>query len=243
MGARVRLNMEIAEIRVIGYVRVSTIEQASSGLGLASQRSAIEAECARRGWTLVDLVADEGATGKTLDRPGLHEALARTAEGEASGLVVAKLDRVSRSVQDFAALLTWFERAGATFVALDLAVDTSTPSGRLVANVLASVAEWEGSVISLRTREGLAAKRARGEAICRPSVVDRPDLVERIRSQRSQGRSLQSIADDLNSDGVATVRGGACWRPSSVRSVLGYKPPRRSTRSDLPAPRSRRKAA
>jgi len=229
--------------RVIGYARVSTNEQASSGLGMAVQRAAIEADCVRRGWALVDVVVDEATTGKTLDRPGLHEALRRIADGEAEALVVAKLDRVSRSVQDFAALLDWFERADATFIALDLAVDTSTPAGRLVANVLASVAEWEGSVISARTRDGLAAKRARGEIISRPAVSDRPDLVTRIQNLRVEGLSLQAIADDLNQAGVQTLRGGTCWRPSSVRSVLGYQRPRRpSTKSHLPNPRQRHKA-
>jgi DNA invertase Pin-like site-specific DNA recombinase len=231
----VRGDRDDAERRVIGYVRVSTADQAASGLGLDAQRRAIADEVDRRGWQLVDVVADEGATGKTLDRPGLHEALTAIAERRADTLLVAKLDRVSRSVVDFGTLLDWFERAGAAFVAFDLGVDTSTPAGRLVANVLASVAEWEAATISARTRDGLAAKRERGERISRGAVTDSADLVDHIREMRASGLTLQAIADALNTVGVPTVRGGALWRPSSVQTVLGYRrPSSRHSRSDLP---------
>ncbi len=227
--------------RVLGYVRVSTVDQAASGLGLDAQRAAITAECDRRAWELVGVVADEGLTGKTLDRPGLHRALGRIAAGDADALLVAKLDRVSRSVVDFGTLLDWFERVDADLVALDLGVDTSTPGGRLVANVLASVAEWEAATISARTREGLAAKRARGEPIGRASVIENQLLVDRIRALRTGGATLQGIADELNADGVATVRGGACWRPSAVQAVLGYRRPRtRRSQTRLPAARGKR---
>jgi len=89
--------------------------------------------------------------------------------GEVTGLVVAKLDRISRSVVDFGNLLAFFEDAEATLVALDLGVDTSTPGGRLVANVLASVAEWERSAIAERTRDALAVRKANGLTVSRPA--------------------------------------------------------------------------
>lgn len=231
---------EDSERRVIGYVRVSTVDQATSGLGLEAQRHAIETECAARQWLLVDLVADEGTTGKTLDRPGLHEALRRISEGEADTLLVSKLDRASRSVVDFGLLLDWFQRADADFVALDLGVDTSTPAGRLVANVLASVAEWEAATISARTREGLAVKRARGEPISREAVADNAAVADRIRAMRASGSALQAIANALNDDGVPTTRGGSRWRPSSVQTVLGYRRPASGrSRSPLPRPQAR----
>jgi hypothetical protein len=83
-------------LRVLGYVRVSTIEQAESGLGIAAQEAAIRSECDRRGWDLMEVVADEGESGKSLDRPGLQFVLTRIANGEADGLVAAKLDRIAR---------------------------------------------------------------------------------------------------------------------------------------------------
>jgi DNA invertase Pin-like site-specific DNA recombinase len=153
---------------------------------LAAQEKAIRAECQRRGWTLLDVARDEGHSGKSLDRPALHQALQRIAAGEAGGLVVAKLDRASRSVVDFGRLLEWFDAADATLVALDLGMDTSTSSGRLVANVMASVAEWERSVIGERTRDALAARKAQGLPISRPAVTG--PLAETIRELRAAAR-------------------------------------------------------
>jgi DNA invertase Pin-like site-specific DNA recombinase len=229
---------------VLGYVRVSTAEQVGSGAGLAAQESAIREECERRGWTLLEVVRDEGESGKSLDRPGLSYALDRIASGEASGLVAAKLDRLSRSVVDFGMLLEWFSEAEATVVALDLGIDTSTPGGRLVANVFASVAEWERDTIAARTQAGLAAVRADGRPISRAAVADRPELCERIAAMRGEGYTLQAIADTFNAEGVPTPRGGAEWRPSSIQAAAGYRrrPPRRR-RGELPDVRRRRTRA
>jgi DNA invertase Pin-like site-specific DNA recombinase len=229
---------------VLGYARCSTAEQADSGNGLAAQEAAIRAECERRGWTLLEVVRDEGESGKSLDRAGLSSALERIAAGEAAGLVASKLDRLSRSVVDFGTLLEWFTECEATLVALDLGIDTGTPGGRLVANVFASVAEWERETIAARTRDGLAAVRATGRPISRPAVADLPELRERIAAMRAEGRTLQAIADALNAEGVPTPRGGAEWRPSSVQAATGYK--RRSpvrNRAELPKLKRRRRSA
>lgn len=229
---------------VLGYTRVSTAEQATNGVGLAAQEAAIRAECERRGWRLVEVVRDEGASGKSLDRPGLTSALERIAAGEVSGLVAAKLDRLSRSVIDFATLLEWFGQVDATLLALDLAIDTSSPGGRLVANVFASVAEWERQTIGERTKTGLARIRAEGRPISRPALADKPELRERIAGMRAAGETLQGIADSLNRERVPTLRGAAAWTPSSVRSACGYKRPRsRRQAAELPEPRRRARAA
>ncbi len=224
----------------LGYARCSTQEQADAGNGLAAQEKAIRAECQRRGWTLLDFARDEGHSGKSLDRPALHGALERIAAGEAGGLVVAKLDRASRSVVDFGRLLEWFDAADATLVALDLGMDTSTSSGRLVANVMASVAEWERSVIGERTRDALAARKAQGLPISRPAVTG--PLAETIRELRDSGITYQAIANALNAEKIPTLRGGKEWRVSSVQSAAGYK--RRTTttpRADLPTLPKRRR--
>jgi DNA invertase Pin-like site-specific DNA recombinase len=219
--------------KAVGYVRASTAGQAASGLGIDAQRDAITAEVERRGWQLLDLIVDAGESGGSLDRPGLREALDLIADGSASVLVVAKLDRLSRSVIDSARILEWIEEADANLVALDLGVDTSTAGGRLVANVLASVAEWERHTISDRTRAALTAKRARGEAISRPTVE--PKIRRRIDRQRQRGWTLERIADKLNRDQVPTARGGSEWRPSSVSSALGYRQRSRRRPAELPA--------
>jgi DNA invertase Pin-like site-specific DNA recombinase len=226
---------------VLGYARVSTAEQAGNGYGLDAQEAAIRDECERRGWTLLEVIRDEGASAKNLDRPGLRRALERVAAGEAMGLLASKLDRLSRSVVDFGVLLEWCDASGVALVALDLGLDTSTPGGRLVANVFAAVAEWERDTIAARTRDGLAAARAQGKAISRPAVADDPNLRERIKRMRERGMTLQAIADRLNREGVPTLRGGAEWRPSSVRSATGYKRGKaRRQQVELPAVRRRR---
>jgi DNA invertase Pin-like site-specific DNA recombinase len=230
-----------AGTRVLGYCRVSTHEQAHNGVGLAAQEAAIRAECASRGWLLVDLIRDEGASGKSLERRGLRAALARIARGEADGLIVSKLDRLSRSVVDFGTLLEWFTEVDANLIALDLGIDTSTPGGRLVANVFASVAEWEREIIGQRTREGLAAVRAGGKAISRPAIADQPKLERRIRRLREKGWTLQRIADKLNAEKVPTLRGGELWRPSSVQVAAGYKR-RKPRRAVVDLPRANRRS-
>lgn len=222
---------------MIGYVRVSTAEQAASGLGLADQEKRVREEAKHRGWRLVRIERDEGASGKSLDRPGLKRALEAIAAGRADGLIVAKLDRLSRSVIDFGELLVWFrEETRATLVALDLGVDTSTAAGELVANVFAAVAQWERSVIAERTRAALAELRAQGRPVGRAALADHPELQAQIRAMRDgDGLTLQQIADALNAADVPTLRGGSTWRPSSVQSALGYKrPTKRRRRVDLP---------
>jgi DNA invertase Pin-like site-specific DNA recombinase len=166
------------------------------------------------------------------------------ANGQVDGVVAAKLDRLTRSVLHFASLLEWFERAGATLVALDLGIDTSSPGGRLVANVFASVAEWERDTIAARTRDGMAILRDRGEPVSRPSLADQPKLAARVAKMRQAGLTYQAIADRLNQERVPTLRGGATWRVSSVQTAAGYRrPPARRVVADLPALPKRRRAA
>jgi len=206
-------------VRAVGYIRVSTEEQADSGAGLEAQRAAIVAEAARRSFELV-AVYEDAASGKSLDgRDGLTQALSAVESGEADALVVAKLDRLSRSLMDFAALMERSRRQRWALVALDLGVDTSTPSGEMLASVLAVFAQFERRLIGQRTREALAVKRAQGVKLGRRRTMP-TEIVERIRSERERGASLTAIANALNADGVPTAQGGRQWYASTVRAVL-----------------------
>jgi DNA invertase Pin-like site-specific DNA recombinase len=206
-------------MQVIGYVRVSTEEQTNSGAGLAAQRTAIKAECERRGWQLVDVIEDAGYSAKDLKRPGVQIALETLERHEANGLVVAKLDRLSRSMLDFTAIMAKASKQGWALVALDCAVDTTTPAGEAMANVLATFAQFERRLIGQRTREALAAKRAAGVRLGRPQSL--PAVVRaRIAAERQSGRSLAAIAAALNAELVPTAQGGRQWWPSTVRAVL-----------------------
>jgi DNA invertase Pin-like site-specific DNA recombinase len=206
-------------MRVIGYLRVSTDEQRASGAGLAAQRRAIEDECQRRGWTLVEVIEDAGFSAKDLKRPGVQVALETLDRGDAGALVVAKLDRLSRSMLDFTSVMARASKQGWALVALDCAVDTTTPAGEAMANVLATFAQFERRLIGQRTREALAAKKASGVRLGRPSSVP-TELRDRIASERESGRSLAAIAEALNVEEVPTAQGGRRWWPSTVRAVL-----------------------
>jgi DNA invertase Pin-like site-specific DNA recombinase len=206
-------------MRVIGYLRVSTDEQALSGAGLEAQRAAIAVECRRRGWQLVETLEDAGYSAKDLKRPGVREALRALEAGEANALVVAKLDRLSRSMLDFAALMATAQKQQWALVALDCAVDTSTPAGEAMAHVLATFGQFERRLIGQRTREALAIKRASGVRLGRPPTVPQA-IVRRIQRQRARGDSLRAIADALNRDGVPTAQGGAQWYAATVRGIL-----------------------
>jgi DNA invertase Pin-like site-specific DNA recombinase len=206
-------------MRVIGYVRVSTDEQGMSGAGLEAQRRAIAAECKRRGWELVETIADRGYSAKDLRRPGVQEALRTLEAGEANVLVVAKLDRLSRSMIDFTALMGRAQKQSWALVALDCAVDTSTPTGEAMANMLATFAQFERRLIAQRTREALAVRRASGVRLGRPPTVPK-SVVRRIQRQRARGDSLRKIAGELNASAVPTAQGGREWYAATVRHVL-----------------------
>jgi DNA invertase Pin-like site-specific DNA recombinase len=206
-------------LHVCGYCRVSLAEQADSGAGLAAQRDAISVACASRGYQLVEIVEDAGWSGKDLDRPGITAVIARIEAGEAGALLVAKLDRLSRSLLDFAQLMERARRKGWSIIALDLGVDTSTPAGEMMANVLATFSQFERRLIGQRTREAMAQKKAAGQHMGRRRSMPQ-ELVDRIVAERRAGATLQAIADGLTADAVAPVAGGTAWYPSTVRYAL-----------------------
>jgi len=204
---------------VIGYLRVSTSEQADSGLSLNAQRTAIVNHCAQKGWVLVEMVEDAGYSAKNLSRPGMARALDLLATGAAGALVVAKLDRATRSVIDAANLLAQGQREGWALVALDLGLDPTSPAGELVATIMAAVAQWERRAIGARTSDALAAKKAAGVILGRPAVL--PEFVTaRIMDSHAHGASLSGIARDLNEAQVPTAHGGQRWYASTVRAVI-----------------------
>lgn len=204
-------------MRVIGYMRVSTEEQGDSRAGLEGQEAAIRAEVERRGWDLIDLRSDV-ASGKTMrKRDELGRTLRDLAAGDADALVVAKLDRLSRSVLDFAGIMETAAAEKWSLSVLDLGVDTTTPNGELVANIMISMAQWERRIIGDRTKTALAAVKARGTQVGRKSGVD-PETVRLIRILRDSGKSWKGIAEALAREGVTTGQGGQ-WHAATVRRL------------------------
>jgi DNA invertase Pin-like site-specific DNA recombinase len=208
----------------------------TTGEELREQAAVITRECRRRGITLGSMIRERATESTTvLERPGLGYALGRIVAGEAGGLVVADLAKLSRSAADLGTVLHWFMETGARLIVVTEALDTEAPQGRVAIGALIAVADRERERLNARTRKGLQAARASGAARGRPAVADDRALHARIVAMRGQGMTLQAIADVLNEEGVPTVRGGLRWRPSSVQCAAGYRR-RRSPlwSSDLP---------
>jgi DNA invertase Pin-like site-specific DNA recombinase/peptidoglycan hydrolase-like protein with peptidoglycan-binding domain len=221
------------QVRAVGYVSIPKANRDDGSLD--AQASAIEELCRRRGWELLHVVRDvENGHAKGLDRPGLQYALDRVAEGEASCLVVAELERLSRSAADLGQIVEWLVQRDCRLVAIDVRLDTGSAAGQLTARTLIAVGEWEGRRIGEQTRKGLAAARARRGKSGRPAVADVPDLKRWIAAMREEGMTLQAIADTLNDEGVPTLRGGSRWRPSSVQAATGYRRPKKGRSSLTP---------
>ncbi len=206
-------------VAAVGYIRVSTTDQVESGAGLEAQRRAITQACEQRGWALAEVFEDGGESGKNLNRPGFSRAVEAVESGEAGVMVVAKLDRLSRSLMDFSSVMNRAQRNGWHVVALDLGVDTSTPSGEMVANVMASFAQFERRMIGLRTKEALAIKKAQGVRIGRPPATEE-SAIQRMSVLREAGLSYREVARSLDEEGHPTAHGAARWDGSTVRRTL-----------------------
>lgn len=214
--------MTNAPLRVLGYVRRSTDKQAMSPETQARRlRDAAEV----LGWELT-IREEDAASAKSLDgRPVLASAMADLDAGQADALAVAALDRLARSTRDFADVLDRSERQGWSVICMDLGVDTSTDSGRLVADIRAAVAQWERRIIASRTREGMATIRATtGKHMGRPSAIP-ADVEQRIydlaRPADGKGLSASAIAELMEDDGVArpTARSKS-WHHSHVVAAV-----------------------
>jgi DNA invertase Pin-like site-specific DNA recombinase len=221
----------MAEGKFVAYYRVSTDKQGRSGLGLEAQRKAVMDHLDGGGWKLVAEHTEVEGGGKG-DRPELGRAL-EACKLLGATLVIAKLDRLARSV----ALISNLMESGVDFVACDM-----PEANRLTVHVMAAMAEHERHAISKRTREALAAAKARGVRLGNPANLtpearrrgaeagavartlkarERARLVVPVIEEvRAAGtRSLNGIAAALNHRGIPAPRGGR-WRATQVQRVL-----------------------
>lgn len=201
---------------MIGYVRVSTEEQADSRLGIEAQEAALIAEAERRGWELT-ILRDEGLSGSQVN-PGLRNALEQLSAGLADGLVVTKLDRLARSVVHAADIMERARTQRWSLIMLDVQVDTTTASGEAMANMLATFAQFERRLIGERTKAALAAKKAQGVTLGRPRLV-KTVVMRRIVAMRDEGKSYAAIASILESAGELSPAGRPTWQASTVRRI------------------------
>lgn len=220
--------------KFVSYLRVSTARQGLSGLGLEAQRDAVNNYLNGGHWQLIQEIV-EVESGKRNDRPKIAEAL-RLCRLHNATLVIAKLDRLARNVHFISSLM----ESGVDFVACDF-----PQANRLTVHILAAVAEHEASMISVRTKAALkaakdrgvalggqrgsisrmvtmAAKGARASAMVRQSAAAkrRDDLLPVIEDLKAKGvTSLRALADELNSAGLTTARGGR-WTATQVMRIV-----------------------
>jgi DNA invertase Pin-like site-specific DNA recombinase len=211
---------------IIAYLRVSTSQQARSGLGLEAQETALRAELVRQGVDPDDAsrvlwLIEDGKSAKTMNRPKMRHARHLLTTGQAGTLMATKIDRVSRSLVDFIELMQACEREGWRLVLTSIQLDTSSAMGRFVGRLIAEIAELEREMIAERTSEALQAKKAQGARLGVPDAVRVPGPVRgRIVALRDQGATYAAICDLLMAEGIPTARGKATWYPSTVQGVL-----------------------
>lgn len=221
--------------KAIGYVRVSTADQAREGVSLEAQRAKIEAWAEANGYELLAVKVDAGISGgKMRNRPGLQEALAEACKHKAA-LVVYSLSRLARSTRDALEISERLDKAGADLVSLSERIDSTSAAGKLLFRVLAVLAEFERDIIAERTSCAMQHKKARLERVggvpygfqeaagrLVPDTLEQRGL-QRLRGLRAQGLSYGLVADRLNSDGFIAKEGGK-WYAASVRYVFLHSP-------------------
>ena len=185
------------------------------------------------GTELAEVIVDGGESAKSLNRPGMARLLAMVDAGHVQTVIIAKLDRLTRSVKDLCTLLERFERRGVALVSVAESLDTSSAGGRLVLNIMTAVSQWEREAIGERTRDAMRHKRSNGERVGNIPYGHRlaadgrhleEDLGEQavlaeIRRLRRAGATLRGIAAALNQRALRTRRGTA-WRLESVARAL-----------------------
>ncbi len=230
----------------VGYVRVSTSEQAREGVSLDAQRARIAAHCQAKGWSLAHTYADEGISGrKASNRPGLEAAIRHVCEVKGS-LIVYSLSRLARSTKDAILISERLSRADAEMVLLSESVDTTTASGRMFYAVLAALAAFESELIGERTKLALDHKKAKGERYCLHApygfrfncsgkLVPHPTEAKSAGTMRrlaARGESLRKIAACLPELGVLN-RSGKPFNFAQVGEIVRrlrtpVLPPRRA---------------
>jgi len=215
----------------VGYCRVSTDEQRTSGLGMGAQEERIRALCLATDRKLASVIKDEGFSAKDLTRPGVQRLLEGVRNKTISAVVVYRIDRLTRNLSDLCSMMQEFEKYGVDLVSVSEAFDTSAAVGRLMLHLLGSFAEWERSVIAERTSAAISYARSQGKAYgpvpfgffrSGDLLVRNPQQQRALgimRGMRTAGYSFQKIADKMNELRVKPSRGKK-WYASSIKAVL-----------------------
>jgi DNA invertase Pin-like site-specific DNA recombinase len=231
-------------VRAVAYVRVSSEQQAESGLSLEHQQQKCRALATVNDFELTEIVIDAGESAASLSRPGMARVLAMVDGRHVEAVVIAKLDRITRSVRDLADLLDRFSRHKVALVSASESLNTETAAGRMVVRLLAVVSEWEREAIGERTRDALSAKRRRGERTGTlpygwhldgrqlVPLAGEQDLITLAAECRfGLGYTWKATAEHLNAQGHRN-RAGKPWTLHGIRSALTTYQRHREERAD-----------
>lgn len=223
-------------MKVVLYARVSTADQSDRGISLEAQQAKLETYARLYELEIVETIVDSAESAKSLARPGLGRALDLLRRNQADGMVVIKLDRLTRSIADWQVLIDKYfgEKTGKQLFSVADSIDTRTASGRLVLNMLLSVAQWEREMTGERTREALQYKIAHGERCGKLRFgfdladdgkrllpnKDEQTAIDLIETLRREGLSLRQIASQLTLNGILTKEGHATWSHTAVNRIL-----------------------
>lgn len=222
-------------MKAIGYIRVSTENQATEGVSLEAQEEKIRAWCVLNDYELTNIYVDAGISGaKANNRPGLQDALKTTCRHHGA-LIVYSLSRLARSTRDTIAIAETLDRHKADLVSLSEKIDTTTAAGKMVFRMLAVLNEFERDQIAERTQAAMDHLRRKGKRISHvipfgyqlgddgemlvPNSNEQKVLTL-IKELRQDGLSLRKIGAFLQKKGILNKSGGACWYPMTIKKIL-----------------------
>lgn len=220
-------------MKAMGYVRVSTDEQAREGISLDNQKTKIESYCTLHDLELIGIIEDAGKSGKDLNREGM-KALMDTIKGrQVSAVVVYKLDRLSRKVIDTLNLIELMRKNNIEFHSITDNIDTKTAMGKFFLNVMASLAQMERDLISERTKDALQHKISKNEragqvpygwTLSQDGRTLIPNKKEQkaialIRDLHKKGYSYRAICRELEARRHEPI--GAKWHHQTIKNILG----------------------
>jgi len=219
-------------MKAIGYVRVSTYEQAREGISLDSQKNKIAAYCELNDLDLVEIIEDAGKSGKDLNRDGVLSLLGMIKARQIDAVVLYKLDRLSRRVKDTLTLMDLIEKKNIAFHSITERIDTKSAMGKFFLNIMASMNQWERDTISERTRDALQHKINIGERAGQVPYGwtlndDGKTLVPNVEEQRTvslikelvgEGQSYRAVCRELESRNIKPI--GHKWHHQTIRNIL-----------------------
>ena len=220
------------QMTAVGYVRVSTEDQAREGISLENQRKKIELYAELNGLVLNEIVADEGISAKNLKRPGVQRVLEMAKKKEVDSIVIYKLDRMFRNTVDALKTSQMLDRKGIALHSINEKLDTKSAIGRFFFSLMASLAEMERSIVSERTTDALRCKKAKGERVgevpygfnaVEENLVPNEEeqaVIEMMIEMKRMRLSNKAIAERLTEKQIPTKKGLKSWNYQTVRNIL-----------------------